>query len=449
MPINPQQERRSVAILASLYCLRMLGLFMVLPVMALYGSEYAGATPLLIGVAIGAYGASQALLQLPLGMLSDRIGRKRIVIGGLLLLVVGSVIAATADNIYGLIIGRILQGSGAISATLMALVSDLTTEQNRTKSMAAIGASIGLAFAVSMVLGPILAHFGGFSFIFWFTALLAVAGIALVVWLLPAVPKATHNRDVLPSWAAIKQSLADSELRRFNGGIFTLHLVLTAAFVAVPGILETQLDLDRPHHWWVYLPVLGGSFIAMVPFMVIAEKRRRLKQVFTAAVGVLGFSLVLMSALGQINALFIASIFLFFFAFNMLEAQLPSLVSKRAAAGNRGTAMGIYSTSQFLGSFLGGVGAGVVMQFASAFWLFVLLAIIVAVWFIWARSMAEPDYLTNLAIKIKPECWADAGDLSKLAGVRQLYLDQDSQTAYIKVDQQVLDPVDLERWRAV
>lgn len=447
MPIDPKQERRSVAILASLYCLRMLGLFMVLPVMALYGTEYAGSTPFLIGLAIGAYGASQALLQLPLGILSDRIGRKVIVVGGLVLLIVGSIVAATADSIYGLIIGRALQGSGAISATLMALVSDLTTEQNRTKSMAAIGASIGLAFAVSMVLGPVLAHFGGFSFIFWFTALLALAGIALVLWVLPQSSQVTHNLDVLPSWAAIKQSLKDPELRRFNGGIFSLHLVLTAAFVAVPGLLENQLGLDRPHHWWVYLPVLGGSFIAMIPFMVLAEKKRRLKGVFTAAVGLLGAALLLMALLGHINSMLVASIFLFFFAFNMLEAQLPSLVSKRAAAGNRGAAMGVYSTSQFLGSFLGGVLAGSLMHSLNAPWLFAVLALIVGVWFVWARTMAEPAYLTNLAVPLKIGSAVIAEQLRAIDGVEQVFVDPETHIAYLKVDLQRFDNEALQPWR--
>lgn len=449
MPIDPKQERRSVAILASLYCLRMLGLFMVLPVMALYGADYPASTPFLIGLAIGAYGASQAILQLPLGVLSDRVGRKKIVIGGLLVLVAGSVVAACADTIYGLIIGRALQGAGAISATLMALVSDLTTEQNRTKSMAAIGASIGLAFALSMVIGPILAHVGGFSFIFWFTALLALIGIALVLWLLPAVPAITHNRDVLPSWAAMQQSLKDSELRRFNGGIFTLHFVLTAAFVAVPGLLENQLGIDRPHHWWVYLPVLGGSFVAMVPFMILAEKKHRLKQVFTGAVALLTAALLSMALLGSNNALLLVGIFMFFFAFNMLEAQLPSLVSKRAAAGNRGTAMGIYSTSQFMGSFLGGVVAGTVMHAANAFWLFGLLAVATGLWWLWVRAMAEPEYLANIAFPIQVSAALAERELGAIAGVRQVFVDAAAQMAYLKIDQTQLDQEALQRWRGI
>lgn len=426
----------------------MLGLFMVLPVMALYGSDYADSTPFLIGLAIGVYGASQALLQLPLGVLSDRVGRKAIVVGGLLLLIVGSLVAATADSIYGLIIGRALQGSGAISATLMALVSDLTSEQNRTKSMAAIGASIGLAFAVSMVIGPILAHYGGFSSIFWFTALLAAAGIALVVWVLPEPVSNTHNLDVLPTWPAVWQSLQDRELRRFNGGIFSLHFVLTATFVVMPGLLENQLGLDRSHHWWVYLPVLGGSFVAMIPFMILAESRQRLKQVFTGAVAVLALALVLLAVLGRFNPLLLGGVFLFFFAFNMLEAQLPSLVSKRAAAGNRGTAMGVYSTSQFLGSFLGGICAGFVAHYLSASWLFMLLTLLVAGWWLWARGMEEPKYLVNVVFPFRTDLLNPAAQFAAVAGVEQVYIDRAHATAYLKVDARVFRDGPLTVWRS-
>jgi predicted MFS family arabinose efflux permease len=394
VPVNLQQEKRAVSTLAALYSLRMLGLFLVLPVMSLYGMQYEGSTPMLIGLAMGIYGATQAVLQMPLGILSDRISRKSVIVGGLAMFILGSVVAALSTSIYGLIIGRALQGSGAISGALMAMVSDLTSEQNRTKAMATIGASIGVSFAVAMLLGPVLTtHFGGLSGLFWATALLGLAGMALLFFVLPEPPVETlhcPHRDTLPVPALLWRVLRDPQLVRLNIGIYCLHMVLMASFVVVPHLLEKQLGLDRQHHWEVYLPILGGSFIAMIPLMVIGEKKGLVKQVFIFAVSALVFSLLFLGAAYQFNAALLSGLFLFFFAFNLLEAQLPSLVSKQTFVGGRGTAMGVYSTSQFLGIFTGGALGGFMLHLGEPRWLFWALAVPVAGWCWLAATMQEP-----------------------------------------------------------
>lgn len=450
MPVNLKQEKRAVSTLALLYSLRMLGLFMVLPVMTLYGTQYEGSTPVLIGLALGVYGASQALLQLPLGVLSDRVGRKAVIVGGLLMFVIGSIVAALSDSIYGLIIGRALQGSGAISGTLMAMVSDLTSEQHRTKAMATIGASIGLSFGVSMLLGPVIAHAGGLSGLFWFTALLAIAGLALVFFVLPEPPAETlhcPHRDTLPVPALLWRVLCDSQLFRLNVGIFCLHMVLMASFVVVPHLLEQQLGLDRQHHWEVYLPVLGGSFVAMIPLMVIGEKKRMVKQVFVFAVGALAFALLFLGAAYPFNAALLAGLFLFFFAFNLLEAQLPSLVSKQSFAGGRGTAMSVYSTSQFLGTFAGGALGGLMLHLGEPRWLFWALSLPVALWCWLAATMQEPQYLLNMMLPFRGNPDSVRRQLLQVRGVTQVLVVPEEKMAYLKADDAGLDRPALDALR--
>ncbi|MEZ5539723.1 MAG: MFS transporter [Pseudomonadales bacterium] len=451
MPVNLQQEKRAVSTLASLYTLRMLGLFLVLPVMSLYGVNYTESTPMLIGIALGAYGATQAVLQIPLSVLSDRIGRRSIVIGGLAAFVLGSVVAAMSTSIYGLILGRALQGAGAISGTLMAMVSDLTSEQNRTKAMATIGASIGVSFAVAMLLGPVLAHWGGLSGIFWVTATLGAAGFALVFFVLPEPPAETVHalhRDTLPVPSLLWRVLSDSQLLRLNGGIFCLHMALMASFVVVPRLLEKQLGLDRSHHWEVYLPVLGGSFIAMIPLMVIAEKKRRVKEIFVLAVAVLVFALLFLGAAYQFNTGLLIGLFLFFFAFNLLEAQLPSLVSKLAPAGSRGSAMGIYSTSQFIGTFVGGTLGGLMLHLGEPRWLFWLLALPVMGWCWLAITMQPPQYLLNMMLRFTGDADAVREQLQNMTGVAQVLVVPEENMAYLKVDDAMLDRAALDRLRA-
>lgn len=350
------RETQAVVSLTALYMLRMLGLFMVLPVFTLYATDLQGSTLLLMGVAAGIYGLSQALLQIPFSLWSDRIGRRPVIMVGLLVFALGSVIAALADNIYTMILGRFLQGAGAISGALMAYVADLTSEKNRSKAMAAIGASIGLSFGISMVLGPMLSAYGGLSPIFWITALLSLLGIALLWFAVPDAPKAAYTtREVRPVPELLSAALKNPQLLRLNGGIFTVHFVLMTTFLVLPVMLRDVVGISNSHHWQVYLPLMFFSLLAMLPFMILAEKKGAVKTAFLSSIAIMGLALLILPLVNHEAVGLLALYFLFFAAFNFLEAMLPSLISKTAPAGARGTAMGIYSTSQFLGAFSGGV----------------------------------------------------------------------------------------------
>ncbi|MCB1709319.1 MAG: MFS transporter [Halioglobus sp.] len=355
-------ERRSVSSLALLYSFRMLGLFMVLPLLSLYAGDMPGATPSLIGLALGAYGLTQAGLQLPLGWLSDQVGRKPVIIGGLLVFALGSVLAATADSLWGIVIGRAVQGAGAIAATVMALVADLTSTEQRTKAMAIVGMSIGLSFAVALVLGPVIAAVGGLASVFWVTALLAVGGIAIVALLVPT-PDAggVMHSDVGARPRLFGRALRDLALLRLNFGVFSLHFILMACFLVVPGALEQLAGVDRAHHWQVYLPVLVLSVVGMLPLMRIAERGGRPREMFLCGIALLALAIPMLGLASSAMVLYLA-LWLFFVGFNYLEATLPSQVSKSVFSGGKGTALGIYSTCQFLGTFAGGAGGGWLVQ---------------------------------------------------------------------------------------
>jgi len=433
-------ERRASVGLAGIFALRMLGLFLVLPVFALYAPEVPGATPLLIGLAIGAYGLTQALLQIPFGMLSDRIGRKPVILGGLLLFALGSLVAALADDIHGIILGRVLQGSGAIAAAVMALTADLTREEVRTRAMAGIGMSIAFSFALALVLGPAIAHWVGLDGLFWFIAFLAMGGILILILVVPSPSHSSLHRDAEPVASQFRGVLADSELRRLDIGVLTLHLTMTALFLVVPLSMRAQ-GLEPVHHWWVYLPVLLLSIGAMVPFIIQAETKGRMKPVFLGALLALVAALLGLNALGHGILAIAFWLFVFFTAFNLLEASLPSLVSKIAPAGAKGTAMGVYSTSQFAGAFLGGLVGGWIQQHWGANAVLIFCAGAVFVWFLAALSMRRPRQVVTHMIRVGDRS-ADPdlrGQLLAVPGVEEALVAVEEGVAYLKVDKRQVD----------
>ncbi|MFT5083795.1 MAG: MFS family permease [Lentisphaeria bacterium] len=440
-------EVRTVTSLALLYAFRMIGLFMVLPILVLYGDSYSGATPVLLGLALGIYGLAQALLQIPLGLLSDIIGRKPVIIGGLTLFALGSVIAASATTIEGLLFGRALQGSGAIAGAIMAMVADLTSEQNRTKAMAAIGASIGLSFSVAMVLGPVIASVAGLAGVFMLSALLAVAGMVIVVYLVPTPKISGSCRDSGAIPELLLKTAKNTQLLRLNWGIFSLHCILMASFVAIPSLLESSLSLDKNSHWQVYLPVLLLAFVAMLPLMLIAEKKRQVKPVFLLAIALLVVSDGLLSYVSNSTAQVLSLIFVFFVAFNLLESMLPSLVSKIAPAGSKGTAMGLYSTSQFLGAFCGGVLGGWLLDSLSINAVFFATASVAAVWFCVALFMARPKHLTSVCMPVGAG-FSGLESVANLAGVEDVLHVGEESLLYLKVDRAQLDEVRLQQLTA-
>ncbi|MEW8062514.1 MAG: MFS transporter, partial [Candidatus Thiodiazotropha sp.] len=306
-------ERQAAYSLSGLFFLRMLGLFMILPVFAIYAEELPDVTPLLVGLAIGIYGLTQALLQIPFGMLSDRIGRKPVLIAGLLIFAVGSVVAAGAETIHGIILGRALQGSGAIAAVIMALAADLSREQRRLRIMAILGISIGIAFAVSMVMGPILNSWIGVPGIFWLTAVLALGGIGLVLFVVPTPAESHFHRDAEAVPGQFGKVLREPELLRLDFGIMTLHMSLTAMFLAYPLALRTLVAENA--HTWVYMPVMLLSMAAMIPFVILAESRRRMRPVFIGGVAALVGASMLMFGYHDSLAGMVLGLLIFFTAF--------------------------------------------------------------------------------------------------------------------------------------
>ncbi|MEO6353559.1 MAG: MFS transporter [Burkholderiaceae bacterium] len=385
-------EIRSTASLASIFALRMLGLFLILPVFAIHAKTLPGGdSAFLVGLAMGIYGLTQSFGQIPFGAASDKYGRKPVIIIGLILFALGSFIAAGADNMLWMIIGRAVQGAGAISAAVTAFIADSTREEHRTKAMAMVGASIGLTFAVSLVAAPLLYKMVGMGGIFALTGILSVLAILVVLYLVPAAPALPAKR------VPFSVVLRNSELMRLNYGVFALHLMQMAMFVVVPSALVKYANLPVAEHWKIYLPVVLASFIVMLPPIFIGEKKGKMKQVFVGAIALLlCVQLGMWQFLTQPTAL-IGLLFAFFIAFNIMEASLPSLVSRIAPPAAKGAALGVYNTLQALGLFCGGALGGWLKQHAGPNSVFILGAVLTLGWLIIASNMQ------NLPRRSKPQ----------------------------------------------
>ena len=441
-------ETRAASGLALVFAFRMLGMFMVLPVLATYGMDLAGATPALIGLAIGAYGLTQAIFQIPFGIISDRIGRRPVIYLGLIVFALGSVLAANSDSIWGVIAGRILQGAGAISAAVMALLSDLTREQHRTKAMAMIGMTIGLSFAVAMVVGPLLTRAFGLSGLFLATGAMALCGIVIVMFMVPRSTGTLQHRESGVAKQALLPTLRHPDLLRLDLGIFVLHAMLMSSFIALPLALVEKAGLPKEQHWWVYLTALLISFFAMIPFIIYGEKKRKMKRVLLGAVVTLMLTELFFWKFGDSLRTLVIGTVVFFTAFNLLEASLPSLISKVSPAGGKGTAMGVYSTSQFLGSALGGILGGWLFQHGGLSVVFLGCAGLAALWLAFAVTMREPPYVTSLRLPLSPEALREAGlteRLKAVAGVTDAVVVAEEAAIYIKLDTELLDRATLEQ----
>lgn len=436
-------EKRATLTLASLFMTRMLGLFMILPVFSVYGMALQDATPLLVGVAIGAYGLTQALLQVPFGLCSDRLGRKPVIIAGLIIFLVGSVVAAVADTIYGVILGRALQGAGAIASAVMALLADLTRDDNRTKAMAMVGASIGVSFALALVLGPLVAGFDGLSGLFWLTAYLAGFGILITLFLVPTPVTSQWHRESRPVLSQFSEVMQHRELLRLDFGVFLLHLTLTASFVAVPLLMQSKLGFASAEHWKVYLPVMLVAFLFMVPLMIVAEAKRRIREVFLLAILLLGCGLLLLYLWHDSLWHMAIGLFVYFWAFNLLEAMLPSLVSKISPPGSKGTSMGVYSASQFMGAFVGGSAGGFLLGYDGEGAVFLVCAALTMMWLWIALGMGQPKFLQSYRVDLSTLDGADPKSLVErflgVVGVEEAVVILEEQAAYLKVDRKRLD----------
>ena len=391
------QERKAVSVLGGVYALRMMGLFIVLPVLATAASGYASSTPVLIGLALGIHGLTQAMFQLVLGFLSDKIGRQPVIIGGMLIFVAGSIVAAMADTVYGLIIGRAIQGSGAISAVVMAFASDLVAEQKRSKAMAIIGIGIGGAFILSLIIGAPMESAFGLRGIFLLSAASGVGAILMIMFAFRHLPKVNYSKTRRLSWDSISEVLHNRELLRLNVGVFVLHLVMTANFLFLPTWIEGGLSLGRSQHWLFYAPVLIGSFLLMLPLLIAAEKKRCVSTVLPLMVLLLSVSQLLLCFINTLApfVIVIATV-LFFGTFNYLEANLPALTTRFCSGDIKGTALGIFSQSQFLGIFAGGLLGGVLLSVVGHEGIYTFGTIATLLWAFLAWSMTEPPKQSQL-----------------------------------------------------
>lgn len=444
-----QLEKRTAVSLASVFSFRMLGLFMLMPVLAIYGQELEGFSPLWVGLAIGAYGLTQALLQIPMGWLSDKFGRKRVIVGGLIMFAIGSLVAALADSIYMMTLGRALQGMGAIASAVLALAADLSRDEQRPKVMAVIGMCIGLSFAFAMLLGPMIAASFGISGIFWLTTALALCGIVIVLTVVPTAVNRAPKGDTLAVFADIKKLIKDPQLARLDIGVMFLHLTLTAVFVVLPSKLIADGFLAQ-YHWKLYIPVLIFAFVLMVPIMIVSIKKEKEKQAFIASIALLVASLLTLTlAANSVWGIGI-SMLGYFIAFNFLEATMPAMVSRMAPANQKGSAMGVFSSGQFFGAFLGGMIGGMIASIESGQAVFAAATLIGLIWLAIAWGMVVPPRSKLISLITDTETEQQAEDLAarlvELDGVLEATVVWEENRTYLKVNDKIFN---LEQARQV
>ena len=436
-------EIRSSLSLASIYGLRMLGMFLILPIFAIYAEGLPGSpSAFQVGLALGAYGLTQALFQLPFGMLSDRYGRKNIIYIGLLLFALGSFVSGYSDDINIIILGRAIQGAGAISAAITALVADLTRDEHRTKAMAMIGATIGITFALSLMGAPVLNRLIGVPGIFMLTGFLSLSAILVVRFVVPTPLNINTSKALKEPAPSFKSILKNKELSRLNFGIFALHAAQMAMFIVVPIALATSGGMDVNQHWKVYLPVLLSSFVFMVPIIILSEKFNRAKLVFISFIFLMLIAQLMFGILINVFWGLVASLFVYFVAFNVLEASLPSLISKIAPPSAKGTAIGVYNTCQSLGVFFGGLLGGFLADVGGSFSVFSFCAILMTLWVGFALSMKAPPAIKTLMFMIQNKSLLKSPkqlavvqqQLKKIKGVRDVLILLEEGKVMLKVN---------------
>ncbi|TCB45366.1 MFS transporter [Acinetobacter terrestris] len=432
-------ERRSTFALSSIFALRMLGLFMIIPVFSVAGQSYQGATPALIGLAVGVYGLTQAILQIPFSLLADRFSRKPLVVLGLLLFALGGAIAAMSETIYGVIIGRAIAGGGAVSAVVMALLADVTREEQRSKAMAVMGMSIGVSFMLAFSLGPWLTSLVGISGLFWVTTIMGLAAISMLL----LVPKVTrHHKNYQQGYLAqLKQVLKMGDLNRLHISVFALHLLLTAMFIYMPSQLIKFADIPLASHGLVYLPLLVISLFFAFPSIILAEKYRKMRGIFLTAIGGIILGLLVLIFGYESKYILLAGLGFFFIAFNVMEALLPSWLSKSAPIQSKATAMGVNASSQFLGAFFGGMIGGQLLLLNNTALGWGILSAIAIVWLLISWGLAQPRYLSSLVLRLPEAKQTDewTSQLLAIRGIEEVVVMSDQQFAYVKIDKQLIN----------
>ncbi|WLP93972.1 MFS transporter [Psychrobacter sp. M13] len=428
-------EKRAIAGVGGIFALRMIGLFMIVPVFSVYGDNYAHATPFLIGLAVGIYGLGQAIFQIPMSLAADKFPRKPIIMLGLVLFALGGIIAANATDIYEVIIGRALAGAGAVSAVLMALLADVTREEMRTKAMATMGLTIATSIMLAFAFGPLLVGSLGISGLFWLTAGFAVLAMVLLLIVPSPMRVLKHNLDNKSIGEQLATVLKIGDLNRLHFGIFALHLTMTAIFVILPHQLSEVMGLSVRQQGLVYLPLLFIGFAVAIPFIIIAEKKRMMRQVFLGAIALMTVALVVLALGSQVGVGIILGLLLYFMGFNLLEATIPSWISKRAPVANKATAMGLNSSSQFFGAFIGGAMGGLLLT-QSNLLAWGILAAVMAIALLLIIPIADPPYLSSTTVTIPKNI--DIQDWSQqmmaVNGVDELVVMAKEQVAYLKLD---------------